>query len=143
MSVWGYSCITRIESLQKLQNRAARFVTASSYDASSVPLRKELSWLSVKEMIVKEISTMTYNSLNDLAPLYLNDLFVRLSDFHTRELREAKTDLAVPLMRAVSGQKAFSHRGTKVWNKFNSNIREAPSVYPFKSRLRQFGYDNF
>ena len=55
-SVWGCSGITRIESLQKLQNRAARIVTGSSYDAPSVPLRKELGWLSVKEMIVKETS---------------------------------------------------------------------------------------
>ena len=83
-SVWGCSGITRIESLQKLQNRAARIVTGSSYDAPSEPLRKELGWLSVKEMIVKETSTMMYKSLNDLAPQYLSDLFLRLSDFHTR-----------------------------------------------------------
>ena len=130
-----------MKTLQKLQNRAARIVTGSSYDAPSVPLRKELGWLSVKEMIiVKETSTMMYKSLNDLAPQYLSDLFVRLSDFHTRELRNTKNDLAVPLMRKVSGQKAFSYRGTKVWNKFNNDIKEAPSVYSFKSRLRQLGY---
>ena len=43
---------------------------------------------------------MMYKSLNDLAPQYLSDLFVRLSDFHTRELRNTKNDLAVPLMVA-------------------------------------------
>ena len=53
-----------------------------------------------------------------------------------------KNDLAVPLMRTVSGQKAFSYRGTKVWNKFNNNIKDAPSVYSFKSRLRKLGYEN-
>ena len=97
-SVWGCSGITRIESLQKLQNRAARIVTCSSYDAPSEPLRKELGWLSVKEMIVKETSTMMYRSINDLAPQYLSDLFVRLSDFHTRVLRNTKNDLAVPAL---------------------------------------------
>ena len=80
----------RIASLQKLQNRAARIVSGSPYDAPSVPLRKELGWLSIKEMIVKETSTMVYKSLNDLAPQYLSDLFVRLSDFQTRELRNSK-----------------------------------------------------
>ena len=51
---------------------------SSSYDAPSVPLRKELGWLSIKEkeMIVKETPTMMYKSLNDLAPQYLSDLFV-------------------------------------------------------------------
>ena len=103
---------------------------------TSVPLRKELGWLSVKEMIVKEASTMMHKSLNDLAPQYLSDLFVRLSEFHTPELRNTKNCLAVPLMPTISGQKAFSYRGTKVWNKFNNIVKEAPSVYSLKSRLR-------
>ena len=48
-------------------------------------------------MIVKETSSMMYKSLNDLAPQYISDLFVRLSDFHTREVRNTINDLAVPL----------------------------------------------
>ena len=88
-------------------------------------------------MVVKETSTIMYKSLNDLAPKYLSDLFVRLSDFHILELRNTKSNLAVPLMR--SGQKAFSYRGTKVWNKLNNIIKEAPSVCSFRSRLRQWG----
>ena len=141
-SVWGSSGITRIQSLQKLQNRAARIATGSSYDARSEPLLKDLGWLSVKEMIVKETSTMMHKSLNDLAPKYLSELFVRLSDFHILELRNIKISLAVPLMRTVNGQKAFPYRGTKVWNKLNNITKEAPSVYSFKSGLRQLGYEN-
>ena len=91
---------------------------------------------------MKETSTMMHKSLNDLAPQYLSDLFVRLSDFHTRELRNTKNDLAVPLVRTLSGQKTFTYRGTKVWNKFNNNIKEAPSVYSFKLMLRQLGYQS-
>ena len=53
-----------------------------------------------------------------------------------------KNGLAVPLMRAVTDQMAFSYRGTKVWKKFNSNIKETPSVYSLKSRFRQLlGYE--
>ena len=132
-SVWGCSVIMRIEFLQKLQNRAARIVTGSSYDTPSEPLRRDLGWLSVKEMIVKETYTMMYKSLNDLAPKYLSGLFVKQSDFHILELRNTKSNLAVPLMRTVSGQKVFSCRGTKVWNKLNNIIKDAPSVYSFKS----------
>ena len=107
-----------------------------------MPLRKELAWLFTKEMIVKETPAMMYESLNDLASQYLSDLLVILSDFHTRELRNTKNDLAVPLMRTVSGKKALSYRGTKVRNTFNNNIKAAPSVYSFRLRLRQLGYEN-
>ena len=101
------------------------------------PSAKILAGLSIKET-----STMMYKSLNDLASQYLSDLFVRLSDFHILELRNTKSNLAVPLMRTVSGQKAFSYHGTKVWNKLNYIVKEAPSVYSFQSRLRQLGYES-
>ena len=83
-----------------------------------------------------------HKSLNDLAPKYLSDLFVRLSVFHILVLRSTKSNLAVQLVRTVSGQKAFSYRGTKLLNKLNNIIKEAPSVYSFKSRLRQLGCEN-
>ena len=97
-------------------------------------------------MIVKETSVIMYKSSNDLARQYLSHLFIGLSDFHTRGLINTKNDLAVPLMRTVSGQKTFSYRETKVWNKSNNNMKEqynnTPSVYSFKSSLRQLGYEN-
>ena len=93
-------------------------------------------------MAVKKTSAMMYEPLNDLAPQYLCDLFVKQSDFHTRELRNTKNDLAEPLMQTVSGQKAFSYCGTKVWNKLNNNIKEALSIYSFKSRLIKSGFQN-
>ena len=39
-SVWDGCGITRVESPQKLQKRAARIITGSPYDAPSAPLRK-------------------------------------------------------------------------------------------------------
>ena len=33
-------------------------------------------------------------------------------------------------------------RSRRCQNKFNNDIKEAPSVYSFKSRLRQLGYEN-
>ena len=46
-----------------------------------MPLRKELGWLSIKEMIMKETSAMMYKSLNNLVPQYISELLVRLTDW--------------------------------------------------------------
>ena len=66
LSFWGCSGITRVVSLQELKNRPGQIVTGSPYDAPSVLLRKELGWLSIKEMVVKETSTMIYKGLTIL-----------------------------------------------------------------------------
>ena len=53
-SVWGSCGDTYLLMLQKLQNRAARIVTNSSYDAPAANLIKELNWPTVRDMIKQE-----------------------------------------------------------------------------------------
>ena len=100
--VWGVAGVSAINKLQKLQNRAARIVTNSAYDASGLPIIRKLGWPTINELIEPETLKMVYKSVNDLAPTYLAEMLVRLSDSSKRELRNTKTDLAVPLDRSAS-----------------------------------------
>ena len=77
--MWGYCGEILLDELQKQQNHAARIVTNSSYEASSLPLIKSLEWLTIKEMIVFETATTVYKSLHGLAPEYIQ-LFTKLSE---------------------------------------------------------------
>ena len=67
-SVWGCCSDTKLNALQKLQNRAARIVTGSPFDSSAAPLLQRLGWLSVDRLLHRETPTMVYKSLNGLAP---------------------------------------------------------------------------
>ena len=57
--VWGRCSETKLNSLQKIQNRAARITTNSPYDASVAPLLQNLGWPSFKDLIRKERATLT------------------------------------------------------------------------------------
>ena len=50
-SVWGCAGTTEINWLQKLQNRAARIVTNSSFDTPSNKLIEKLGWETINELI--------------------------------------------------------------------------------------------
>ena len=119
--------------LQKLQNRAARIVTNSSYDAPATNLIKELKWPTVHDMIKQETSTIVFKSINGLAPTYLSTLFIRNSTGETVNLRNSETDLLAPRMKTTNGQKAFSFRGSKVWNELEHEVKLASSLSTFKS----------
>ena len=56
--VWGISGINAINKLQKLQNRAARIVINSAYDASALPIIRELGWPTIYELIESEALKM-------------------------------------------------------------------------------------
>ena len=106
-----------MNTLQKLQNRAARIVTGSPFDSLAAPLLQRLGWLSVDRLVHKETSTMVYKSLTGLAPDNLCQIFSRLSDVHNLLLRNTKYDLVISRMRTAYGQNSFAFRGVDTWNK--------------------------
>ena len=113
-SVWGCCGNTDINQLQKLQNRAARIVTNSSFDSPSRPLIVSLGWKTIRELVDEESRSMVYKSLNGLAPQYMRNLFTRNSAFNSRSLRNSATDLRLPMKTSGNGQKCFSFRGAKL-----------------------------
>ena len=67
--------MTKLQTLQKLQNRAARIVTKSSFDTPFIGLIQSLNWPNVSDIIRGETATTLYKSLNGLVPEYLSSLF--------------------------------------------------------------------
>ena len=132
-SVWGCCGSTEIKQLQKLQNRAARIVTNSSFDTpSSRPLIERFGWKTIEQLISYESKTMVLKSLNELAPQYLSSLFKRNSQCSTRCLRNTETDLRVPKKTSANGQKCFSFRGAKLRNSLSAESKQASSLNSFK-----------
>ena len=77
--VWGSCGVKLADKLQKLQNRAARALTFSSYDADASYLFQNFNWkrLSTQRDIQKAL--MVFKSLNGLAPEYLSLTFIARS----------------------------------------------------------------
>ena len=56
--VWGFCGASALDKLQKLQNRAAKIVTNSPYDASALHLIGSLGCLTIRELIGLETRRM-------------------------------------------------------------------------------------
>ena len=135
-SVWGCCGVTKLQTLQKLQNRAARIVTKSNFDTPSIDLIQSLNWPTVSDIIRGETATTVYKSLNGLVPEYLSSLFEKRSTRNVRELRNTETDLSIPLRKSNNGQRAISFRGPKLWNTLELDVKQAPSLATFKRRIK-------
>ena len=71
--------------LQKLQNRAARVITRSSYDSSASILLNRLNWdnLSTPRKTLK--AALMFKIIKGLSPAYLQDLFsIRSTPYNLR-----------------------------------------------------------
>ena len=79
-AVWGNVNKGLADKLQKLQNRAARILTFSSYDVRSSVLLDELGWERLEYVRLKQLAVTMYKIHNDLSPSYLRRIFTNTSN---------------------------------------------------------------
>ena len=97
--VWGNCTKTLFTKLQKLQNRAARIITYSSYAVNADLLIEKLGWrkLDSQRQILK--ATMVFKSLNGFAPHYLREKVIERCSITYYSLTDTESKLAIPLPR--------------------------------------------
>ena len=76
-SVSGCCNSTDILQLQRVQNRSARIVTNSHFDAPSKPMIQSLGWKTIEEIINRQVNLTVFKCLNSIAPKYHCDIFTK------------------------------------------------------------------
>ena len=124
-SVWDGLSGQLSDKLQKLQNRAARTITRSSYNTRSAFLRNLLGWESLDIVRKRQKAIMVFKALNGLAPSYLENLFNRAC--HSYSLRNVHNSLSLPKLRTDFMKKSFMYSGASLWNSLPEELRAIDS----------------
>ena len=131
----GNCGITLRNKLQKLQIRAARFLTFSDYDEDAGYLFELPGWKNLARQHEIEKATMVSKSLHRLAPEYLSSRFaIRETAYN---LRDSENKLCIPLPWTNYYKNSFSYSGAILWNKLPFNVRQAESLTKFRCVLKQ------
>ena len=125
--------------LQKLQNRAARILTYSSFDANADTLIEKLGWKKLNSQRQMHKAIMVYKSLNGLAPQYLRDKFVHRNNISNYSLRDEENKLAIPLPRTNYMKNSFSYSGAVLWNSLPAEMRQADDLFGLTARITLIG----
>ena len=118
-SVWG-CCGKTLAS--KLQNRAARILTYSNYDANADNLIKKLGWIKLDSQRTIHKAVMVYKSLNGLTPDYLSSKFVDRSSVSNYSLRDTEGKLVIPQPHTNYMKNSFSYSGAVLWNSLPNSL---------------------
>ena len=136
--VWDSIGETLVDSLQKLQNRAARVITGASYLKHSADIRHELGWLSLSEMRQHHMALMMFKVNHGLCPSYLSDMFDVNTSRLSYDLRSSGMNLIVPKARTNYFRNSFASAGAKLWNSLPSSLKEETSLKQFKAKIRSY-----
>ena len=137
-AVWDSCSSYLVNKLQKLQNRAARVLTSSSYDTNADYLFESLGWKNLVSQRRFTKAIMVYKSLNGLAPDYLSNMFVDRNSITNYALRDTSNKLALSLPRTNYLKNSFSYSGAVLWNSLPTELRQASTLHKFKSDCSNF-----
>ena len=127
--------------LQRIQNYAARVVLRLPKSSSITIRLKSLHWLPVKVRSTYKIACLCYLCHSSTAPSYVTDMLHK-QPLHIRNNRSSS--YTMPLLNRPAHRKAalcdrsFSFASSSVWNSIPNNVRCAPSLSSFRSRLKTY-----
>ena len=134
-AVWGCIGNGLSQKLEKLQNRAARIITGSSWDASSAPILHALKWDSLAVRRAKQLKSLMFKTVNNLVPESLSDKFASINTIHRHNLRGAQHNLFIPRPNTEVLKKSFRYRGAVTWNSLSAEAKQATTLNCFYSAI--------
>ena len=96
----------------------------------------DLHWLPVAQRIVYKILVLTYKSISEDAPQYLQDAVKEKKNSRTlRSSSQRKLDVPKYKLKTY-GMRSFHVASAVEWNALPNYIRNADSIYSFKKHLK-------
>ena len=134
--VWGTTTLANIDTIVRLQKRAARLIMDKRWDTPSQPLFKELDITPFPERVKKAKAKLVYKSLSDKTPVYIRDKLKLVKDVHEINTRSRAHNLILPKFKKSFGQRTFSYSAASIWNELPNAIKELNSVNSFVKELK-------
>ena len=127
--------------LQRIQNYAARVILRLPNSSTITMHIKSLHWLPVKARSTYKRACLCYHCHSITARSYVADMRHKKPS-HTRNTRS--NSYTMPhlnrnaLSKSALGERLSYFASSSVWNSIPNDVRCAPSLSSFKSRLRTY-----
>ena len=133
--IWHFSSKRKIYMLEKIQERALRFV----YNYHQCSYRNLLDFIKKDPLYIQRLKcilVLVYKCVNKLCSDYINDLFfIKLSPY---SMRNDCILLQPKVKSSFHGINSILYHGSKMWNSLPKYIKDARDVNQFKYLLKKY-----
>ena len=138
ISVWGSTYSSNLNRHIYSQEKVyIRIISKSSYDAHTEPLFKALRILKFADIYKFQVGKMMFLFRKGLLPSAFCNMFPLRNTFHSYNTRTCE-HFHVASYRTNIRYFAIRFQGPKLFNSFDSSLKNANSISSFKTQLRTF-----
>ena len=143
ISLWGGAENYLLNSLQKVQNKAARFVTRRGIYTPVAELLSQCGWLSVRQLVFYHSVVLVHKTILTKYPKYIHSKLSSEFPYNTR-LAESEAVRMGPDFQAKLEltENSFMNRGTVSYNKLPTDLRKVSTIEDFKVNLKSWVVQN-
>ena len=135
--VWDGCSEQDSQTLQKIQNEAARLVTGLTRSVSLENLFKECGWTTLSKRRQQHKLSFMYKVNNGIVPSYIHDLIPPLlSEISNYPLRNNR-NISVPFNRTSISQESCIPSSIRLWNSLEDDLKNLLTLQTFKNILLQ------
>ena len=133
LPVFGGCAKREINSLQIMQNKAAKLVTNAGWRTTRKDLFEEIGWMTVRQLVCYHTALCTYRIRVSKEPEYLNSLMSRTN---------RSNRIIIPNANLTLMQSSYCYRGATDWNELPNVLRSCQNIRTFKSLLKDWIREN-
>lgn len=122
-----------VESLQVMQNCAARFVSQLGRLVNRKTIFNEIGWLTVRQLMNYHTALCIFRIIDSQEPEYLGNIMLR---------NNRANNIIIPNTRLTLAKQSFCFRGAELWNKIPEEIRNCRKIGEFKVKLKTWIREN-
>ena len=143
IELWGGCEEYLLNSLQILQNRAARAVTRKFWFTPTRILLTDCGWLSVRQLIVYHSVLSAHKTVTSRKPLYMHNAMSTAHPLRTRQATGGQIRLGQNFdSKQGLIHDSFRYRAAKDYNSIPAAIRSIRYLPSFKKKLKQWVRSN-
>ena len=143
ISLWGGCAEYLLDSLQVVQNKAARFVARKGRYTHIKELLTNCGWLSVRQLVFFHSVMLLHKVVRSGYPEYIYNRINIDYPYHTRlAASKAMRLTAVNQVRLQVASRSFIPRACKSYNRIPADLRQSQSIRQFRSQLKIWVRDN-
>ena len=129
--------ILLVIKLKELSKRACRIIRNVDIFTLSEYMFNQLKILPVSQRIAYHKTLLLYKAMHNLAPDYISDLFVPISNVSPYMSRSSVNgNIIVPTIRTQLARQSFSYTSIQIWNNLHVKIWNIESINSFKKAIK-------
>ena len=143
ISLWGGTEEFLLNSLQIVQNKAARCVTRRGKYTQVRELLGQCGWLTVRQLVFYHSVILIFKTIKTTFPKYIFDKLATEFPYNTRLAQSDSVRMGSKFKSKLElTEKSFMNRATVSFNQLPTELRQIPKIEAFKKKLKVWVLEN-